>query len=59
MKSVTEARIDEQQKDEFKLNQVVQTTIFPFNTSAVLVSMDRGPLPHRDVVSFGLVTMAL
>ncbi|WP_424004682.1 SLC13 family permease [Haloarcula salina] len=35
------------------------TTILPFNTSAVLVSMDRGPLSHRDVVSFGLVTMAL
>jgi len=35
------------------------TTILPFNTSAVLVSMDRGPLSHRDVVSFGLVAMAL
>ncbi|EMA27083.1 SLC13 family permease [Haloarcula japonica] len=38
---------------------VGSTTILPFNTSAVLVSMDRGPLSHRDVVSFGLVTMAL
>ena len=38
---------------------VGSTTILPFNTSAVLVSMDRGPLTHRDVVSFGLVTMAL
>ncbi|ADB60304.1 sodium/sulphate symporter [Haloterrigena turkmenica DSM 5511] len=38
---------------------VGSTTILPFNTTAVLVSMDRGPLSHRDVASFGLVTMML
>ena len=38
---------------------VGSTTILPFNTTAVLVSMDRGPLSHRDVASFGLVTMLL
>ncbi|MDF9748222.1 SLC13 family permease [Natrinema salsiterrestre] len=38
---------------------VGSTTVLPFNTTAVLVSMDRGPLSHRDVASFGLVTMAL
>ncbi len=38
---------------------VGSTTILPFNTTAVLVSMDRGPLSHRDVASFGLVTMGL
>ncbi|NUB91661.1 anion permease [Haloterrigena sp. SYSU A121-1] len=38
---------------------VGSTTILPFNTTAVLVSMDRGPLSHRDVASFGLVTMVL
>lgn len=38
---------------------VGSTTILPFNTTAVLVSMDRGPLSHRDVASFGIVTMGL
>ncbi|AGB31797.1 sodium/sulfate symporter [Natrinema pellirubrum DSM 15624] len=38
---------------------VGSTTILPFNTTAVLVSMDRGPLSHRDIAAFGLVTMAL
>ncbi|WP_339104044.1 SLC13 family permease [Haloterrigena salinisoli] len=38
---------------------VGSTTVLPFNTTAVLVSMDRGPLSHRDVASFGLVTMLL
>lgn len=38
---------------------VGSTTILPFNTTAVLVSMDRGPLSHRDIASFGLVTMGL
>ncbi|WP_408957088.1 SLC13 family permease [Natrinema sp. 74] len=38
---------------------VGSTTILPFNTTAVLVSMDRGPLSHRDVAAFGLVTMLL
>ncbi|WP_222916562.1 SLC13 family permease [Natrinema sp. SYSU A 869] len=38
---------------------VGSTTILPFNTTAVLVSMDRGPLSHRDVAAFGLVTMGL
>lgn len=36
---------------------VGSTTIFPFNTTSVLVSLDRGPLSNVDVVSFGLVTM--
>jgi anion transporter len=38
---------------------VGSTTILPFNTTAVLVSMDRGPLSHRDVASFGLLTMGI
>ncbi|GAB3676385.1 SLC13 family permease [Halopiger thermotolerans] len=38
---------------------VGSTTILPFNTTAVLVSMDRGPLSHRDIAAFGLVTMGL
>lgn len=38
---------------------VGSTTILPFNTAAVLVSMDRGPLSHRDVATFGTVTMLL
>lgn len=38
---------------------VGSTTVLPFNTTAVLVSMDRGPLSHRDVLTFGLVTMAV
>jgi len=38
---------------------VGSTTVLPFNTTAVLVSMDRGPLSHRDVLTFGLVTMGL
>ncbi|RDI69983.1 SLC13 family permease [Halopelagius longus] len=36
---------------------VGSTTIFPFNTTSVLVSLDRGPLSTVDVVSFGLVTL--
>ncbi|MFC6823651.1 SLC13 family permease [Halopelagius fulvigenes] len=36
---------------------VGSTTIFPFNTTSVLVSLDRGPLSNVDVVSFGLVTL--
>lgn len=35
------------------------TTFLPFNTSAVLISFDRGPLTNREVVSFGFVTMCL
>lgn len=35
------------------------TTFLPFNTSAVLVSFDRGPLLTREVFGFGLVTMCL
>ncbi|GGN92501.1 MULTISPECIES: SLC13 family permease [Haloarcula] len=38
---------------------VGSTTLLPFNTTAVLISMDRGPLSHRDVASFGLLTMGL
>ena len=38
---------------------VGSTTILPFNTTAVLVSMDQGPLSNRDVAAFGLVTMGL
>ncbi|AFO57578.2 sodium/sulfate symporter [Natrinema sp. J7-2] len=38
---------------------VGSTTILPFNTTAVLVSMDQGPLSNRDIATFGLVTMAL
>lgn len=35
------------------------TTFLPFNTSAVLISFDRGPLTNREVVRFGFVTMCL
>lgn len=35
------------------------TTFLPFNTSAVLVSFDRGPLTNREVFGFGFVTMCL
>jgi di/tricarboxylate transporter len=38
---------------------VGSTTLLPFNTTAVLVSMDRGPLSNRDIALFGLVTMGL
>ena len=38
---------------------VGSTTILPFNTTAVLVSMDRGPLTHRDVATFGLLLMGV
>jgi anion transporter len=38
---------------------VGSTTMLPFNTTAVLVSMDRGPLSHRDVAAFGFLTMLL
>nr|WP_253805956.1 SLC13 family permease [Haloferax sp. Q22] len=38
---------------------VGSTTILPFNTTAVLVSLDRGPLTNRDVTLFGFVTMGL
>lgn len=34
------------------------TTFLPFNTTAVLLSFDRGPLTSRDVFAFSLVTMA-
>lgn len=37
---------------------VGSTTVFPFNTTAVLVSMEEGPLDGVDVLTFGLVTMA-
>lgn len=33
------------------------TTFLPFNTTAVLLSFDRGPLTIRDVFVFGCVTM--
>jgi len=33
------------------------TTFFPFNTTSVLLSYDRGPLNLREVFGFGLVTM--
>lgn len=36
---------------------VGSTTVFPFNTTSVLVSFDRGPLTNTDVAAFGLVTM--
>ncbi|MFB9808884.1 anion permease [Haladaptatus pallidirubidus] len=36
---------------------VGSTTILPFNTTAVLLSFDRGPLSKIDVIVFGLVTM--
>ncbi|GGM76787.1 anion transporter [Halarchaeum rubridurum] len=32
------------------------TTVFPFNTTAVLVAMTRGPIESVDVLRFGLVT---
>lgn len=34
------------------------TTFLPFNTTAVLLSFDQGPLSNREVFSFGLVTMS-
>lgn len=36
---------------------VGSTTFFPFNTTSVLLSYDKGPLGLRDVLAFGLVTM--
>lgn len=36
---------------------VGSTTFFPFNTTSVLLSYDRGPLDLREVLRFGLVTM--
>ncbi|GAB6878417.1 hypothetical protein JCM17823_06910 [Halorubrum gandharaense] len=36
---------------------VGSTTFFPFNTTSVLLSYDRGPLTLREVLGFGLVTM--
>ena len=36
---------------------VGSTTFFPFNTTSVLLSYDRGPLNLREVLGFGLVTM--
>ncbi|WP_435185669.1 SLC13 family permease [Halobellus sp. EA9] len=36
---------------------VGSTTVFPFNTTAVLVTKEQGPLTTHDVVCFGLVTM--
>ncbi|KOX92678.1 sodium:sulfate symporter [Haloarcula rubripromontorii] len=54
---------------EFGINQlylalavllvVGSTTLLPFNTTAVLVSMDHGPLSHRNVATFGTVMMVL
>lgn len=35
------------------------TTFLPFNTTAVLLSFDRGPLTNREVLGFGFVTMCL
>lgn len=35
---------------------VGSTTVFPFNTTSVLVSVDQGPLTNADVAAFGLVT---
>ncbi|GGN24204.1 anion permease [Halarchaeum nitratireducens] len=32
------------------------TTVFPFNTTAVLVAMTHGPIDSMDVLRFGLVT---
>jgi anion transporter len=37
---------------------VGSTTVFPFNTTSVLVSFDRGPLTNTDVAAFGVVTTA-
>lgn len=34
---------------------VGSTTVFPFNTTSVLLSFDRGPLSNADVAAFGLV----
>lgn len=55
--------------DRFGVNQlflalavllvVGSTTLLPFNTTAVLVSMDRGPLSNRGIAVFGAVTMGL
>lgn len=36
---------------------VGSTTFLPFNTTAVLLSFDRGPLTSQDVFAFSLVTM--
>jgi len=36
---------------------VGSTTFFPFNTTSVLLSYDKGPLGLPDVLTFGLVTM--
>jgi sodium-dependent dicarboxylate transporter 2/3/5 len=36
---------------------VGSTTFLPFNTTAVLLSFDQGPLTSRDVFTFSLVTM--
>lgn len=36
---------------------VGSTTFFPFNTTSVLLSYDKGPLGLREVLVFGLVTM--
>lgn len=38
---------------------VGSTTVFPFNTTSVLLSFDRGPLALTDVTLFGIVTMLL
>jgi di/tricarboxylate transporter len=37
---------------------VGSTTFLPFNTTAVLLSFDQGPLTSRDVFAFSLVTMS-
>lgn len=37
---------------------VGSTTVFPFNTTTVLLSFDRGPLSNADVFAFGMMTMA-
>ena len=39
------------------LTIIGSTTFFPFNTTSVLLSYDRGPLGLREVFGFGLVTM--
>lgn len=36
---------------------VGSTTFFPFNTTSVLLSYDKGPLGLREVLVFGLITM--
>ena len=38
---------------------VGSTTLLPFNTTSVLVSMDRGPLSTREITFFGALTMGL